>query len=86
MACVEIQIRIDKYKLIMSNYEDALIFLSTNPRKSYSIDTGQTKESVTVHNIGDITSTIETIENIIARLERQCNGDTGPTFSRAVWQ
>ena len=86
MACVEIQARIDKYKLIMANYEDALLFLSTNPRKTYMVDTGQTKESVTVHSIPDITNTIETIEGTIARLERQCNGDDGPTFSRAVWQ
>jgi hypothetical protein len=86
MACVEIQARIDKYKLIIANYEDALAFLSLNPRKSYSIDTGQTKESVTVLDMDKITDTIETIEGIIARLERQCAGYDGPTFSRAVWQ
>lgn len=86
MACIETQARIDKYKEIIANYEDALVFLSLNPRKSYSVDTGQTKESVTALDIGTITDTIETIEGIITRLENKCNGDDGPTFSRAVWQ
>lgn len=85
MSCPEIQARIDKFKIALGNYEDALVFLGLNPRKSYSIDTGQTKESVTVQDMDKILDTIETIEGVIARLERQCLGEDGPTYSRAVW-
>jgi len=52
----------------------ALLFLSTNPHKSYTLDTGQTRQEVSRDNIKSLQNTVDQLLDSRATLQARCNG------------
>ena len=76
-----IQARIDEIKIQITNISVVITKLSTNKRQSYSIDDGQSKESVTVLSL---TQAINNRSMLISELqywESLLNGPDGPTYA-----
>lgn len=81
MACCDnidrdwLQARIDKTKLLIEAYEDAILALSTDGIFQYSLDTGQTRQMVTKQQLGSLRLQLESLENRLATLQaRLCGG------------
>lgn len=68
-----LEARIAKTKLMIEAYEDAILALSTGAQ-SYSLDTGQTRQTVTQANLGSMRSTLDALENRLTTLEARLNG------------
>lgn len=77
--------RITKTKALIVAYEDALAALiGANAVQSYSLDTGQTKQTVTRANIKDLQDTVDKLYNRLCILEQRLNG--GSTYvARGAW-
>jgi len=65
--------RIAKVKTQITNVEDAIDALDTGAQ-SYTIDTGQTKQTVTKAQLGSLRRTLEYLENKLATLDARRNG------------
>lgn len=65
--------RIDRTKTMIIAYEDAITALAGGAQ-SYSLDTGQTRQSVTRAQLAELTSTLEQLENRLASLNARRNG------------
>ncbi len=72
-----IQARIDATKLQIVAYEDASLALGTNNVQSYTLDTGQSRQTVTRADLNAINSTIDSLYNRCATLESRLNGNGG---------
>lgn len=70
-----LQKRIDKTKNLIEQYEDAQLQLSSGAIQSYTIDTGQTNQTVTKMNLSTIQRTIDSLYNRLAWLEQRRNGE-----------
>ena len=79
-----LQDRIDAMKLIIVAYEDAIIFLTSNPTESYSLDTGQTITRVTRHNIADLQRGLDSSMNSLSTYEARLNG-SGTGIARPLY-
>jgi len=75
--------RIEKAKNTIIAYEDALIALSAGNIQSYMIDTGQTKQTVTMQDIEKINNIIASLENKLATLTARINNI--PTHVVPLW-
>lgn len=73
MTCCDdtawLEARITKTKELIVAYEDAILQLSTGAVQSYSLNTGQTTQSVTKQQLSQIKNTLESLENRLATLE-----------------
>ncbi len=78
-----LQDRIDATKKLIIAYEDAMLALSEGAQ-SYTLDTGQTRQTVTKLNLSTIRSTIDTLYNRYATLETRLNGN-GSIHVRPDW-
>ena len=78
-----IQARITATKLAIVAYEDALLAFATSNTQSYTLNTGQTQQSVTRADIGKINNIIASLENRCATLEARLNG--GTTMVTPAW-
>lgn len=78
-----IQARIDATKLEIVAYEDALLALASGVQ-SYSLDTGQSRQTVTKLDLSAINRTIESLYNRCATLEARLNG-SGVVTARPGW-
>lgn len=68
--------RITRTRELIVAYEDALTALSSGTQ-SYSLDTGQTRQTVTKANLTEIRNTLASLENRLATLQaRLCGGST----------
>lgn len=79
MACVVdtawIQARIDKTKLMIEAYEEAIFQLGTNNLASYSLDTGQTRMTVTKQSLGSLRLVLGQLEDRLQFLQSKlCGG------------
>ncbi len=63
-----IEARITKTKALIEAYEDAILALSTGAQ-TYSLDTGQTRQSVTRAQLPSMQRTLTALENRLARLD-----------------
>jgi hypothetical protein len=68
-----IQERIDQTKVLIVAYEDALIALSSGAQ-SYTIDTGQTRQTVTKIDLSSTRIILDNLYNRCATLEARLNG------------
>lgn len=78
-----IQARIDATKLQIVAYEDAALALGAGVQ-SYTLDTGQTRQTVTKLDLSAIQKTIDSLYNRCATLEARLNG-SGTVTVRPVW-
>lgn len=65
--------RIEKTKTLIEAYEDAMVALSTGAQ-SYSLDTGQTRQTVTKANLSEMRNAVLILENRLATLEARLEG------------
>lgn len=68
--------RIAKTEALIVAYEDAITTLGTGGVQSYTLDTGQTRQTVTRANLAELKLMLESLENrratLKARLEGAC--------------
>lgn len=57
------QDRITKIEAMITAYEDAVLYLITNPTKSYSLDTGQSEQKVTYYDLDELQQTLNSLIN-----------------------
>jgi len=68
--------RITATKAAIVAYEDALTAFATTNTQSYTLNTGQTQQSVTRADISKINKIIDSLYNRCATLEARLNGGT----------
>ena len=78
-----IQARIDATKAQIVAYEDAVLALAGGVQ-SYTLDTGQSRQTVTRFDLIDIQKTIDGLYNRCATLEARRNG-SGTVTARPGW-
>jgi hypothetical protein len=70
-----LQERIDKLKLLIEKYEDALDALSGGI-ESYTLDTGQSRQTVKRYDIDRLHAVVDGLYNRLCTLEARLNGAT----------
>lgn len=83
MDRVFIQDRITATKAQIVVYEDAATALATGVQ-SYTLDTGQSRQTVTKLDISALQKTIDSLYNRCATLEARLNG-SGTVTTRPAW-
>lgn len=79
-----IQARIDATKALIIAYEDAILALSAGGIYSYTLDTGQTKQTVTKQQLSQIKATLDGLENRLQYWQhRLCGGSS--LYARPAW-
>lgn len=68
------QTRIDRTKALIIAYEDCLLALASNKNKSYSINTGQTTETVSQKDIPSVQSLLETLYSQLDYFDAMLSG------------
>lgn len=66
--------RITATKAMIVAYEDAATALGSGGTQSYTLDTGQSRQTVTKVDLADIQKTIDSLYNRCATLEARLNG------------
>lgn len=82
--------RIKTLKVIIDNYETAIEAVTAGGIQSYTLDTGQTRQTVTRANLKDIEEGLERQLNRLfmlqTRYDNQCGGGASNTLiSRPAW-
>lgn len=67
--------KITKTKAIIDAIDDALLFLSINPTKSYRLDTGQSVQNVERFDIDKLNATRNSLYNQLCVLQGRLTGD-----------
>lgn len=70
-----LEARIAKTRALIEAYEDALLAFTTTNVQSYSLDTGQTRETVTRADSGRLYVTLGELENRLRVLEARLCGN-----------
>lgn len=68
-----IEARITKTKALIVAYEDAILAIASG-EQSYSLDTGQTRQTVTRANVASMQSILEQLENRLSTLQLRLCG------------
>lgn len=76
--------RIEKTKVTIEAWEDAQLALGAGGVQSYSIDTAQSKQTVTRANLTEIKNTIDSLYNRLATLQARRDG-SGIVHVRPDW-
>ena len=72
-----LQARVTNTKLLIEAYETAILQLSTGAVQSYSLDTGQTRQTVTKQQLSQLQNTLEGLYNLYSTLNaRLCGAGT----------
>lgn len=75
MSCDEFwQERLTKLKATIVLYEDAIDALITGGVNSYTLDTGQSRQTVTKWDIEKLQTTLDSLLNRYSTLEARCSG------------
>lgn len=68
--------RITKTKALIEAYEDAILALSSGAQ-SYTLDTGQTRQTVTKAQLSQLSTTLDRLEGRLQRLiDMRCGAGT----------
>lgn len=78
-----LQQRIDATKALIAVYEDAATALVSGGVQSYTIDTGQTRQSVTQVDLAALNRNIDSLYNRLATLQARLKG--GSVNVRPAW-
>lgn len=76
--------RIEATKAMIIIYEDAVMQLSTGAVQSYSLNTGQTTQSVTKFDVARLQASISGLYNQLATLETRLTG-CGVKIAGPAW-
>jgi len=76
--------RITAIKAAIIAYEDAIIALGTAGVQSYTLDTGQTRQTVTRLEVSSLQRTVDRLYNTLATLEARLTG-CGTVHARPAW-
>lgn len=79
-----IQDRITATKALIVAYETASLGLASGSIQSYTLDTGQSRQTVTKMNVIELTRAIDSLYNLCATLEARLNG-SGTVHVRPLW-
>ncbi len=79
-----LQERITKTKEQIVALEDAAAGIMSGAIVSYTLDTGQSRQTVTKANVNQINTAIDSLYNRLATLEARCNGG-GTVIGRPAW-
>lgn len=77
------QDRIEATKLQIAAYEDAVLALASTDVQSYSLDTGQTNQTVTKKDVTKLNNVINSLYNKLTTLEARVYG--GQVTVRPCW-
>lgn len=69
-----LQARITATQAMIEAYETAITAVTTGQAQSWSLDTGQTKETVTKKNVATYQASLNGAYNLLAVLEARLNG------------
>lgn len=79
-----LQERITKTKVAIAAYEDAEAALLGGTMQSYTFDSGQTRQTVTLLNVTELRRAIDALYNRLTTLQARLNGSgvviVGPRF------
>lgn len=78
-----LQQRIDATKALIAAYEDAATALVSGGVQSYTIDTGQTRQTVTQVDLAALNRNIDSLYNRLATLQARLKG--GSVNVRPAW-
>ena len=84
MDAAFIQERITATKALIILYEDAVTALVTGGVESYTLDTGQSRQTVTKLDINNLNKALDTLYNRCATLQARLTG-SGSTTARPAW-
>lgn len=85
MDATFLQERIDKIKLRIVAYEDQLLALATEAGiQQYTIDTGQSRQTVVNVSIPDMEKALESLENTLCTYQARLTG-SGVVNARPAW-
>jgi Mg2+ and Co2+ transporter CorA len=79
-----LQERIDATKAQIIAYEDAATALASGGVQSYTLDTGQSRQTVTRLDLRALQDKIDSLYNRLATLEARLNG-SGTVTARPAW-
>lgn len=79
-----LQERIAKTKEQIVALEDAAAGIMSGAIVSYTLDTGQSRQTVTKANVNQINTALDSLYNRLASLQARCNGG-GTVIGRAAW-
>ena len=83
ITTVWLQERITAKQTAIVAYEAAILALATGAQ-SYTLDTGQTRQTVTKANLTEMRKTLKELESDLEKLDRRLNGAT-PNYARPGW-
>jgi hypothetical protein len=84
MDCEFLRARIEATKAMIILYEDAVLQLSTGAVQSYSLNTGQTTQSVTKFDVARLQADIDGLYNRLVTLEARLTGN-GTIIAGPAW-
>ncbi len=84
MDILFVQARIDATKLLIVAYEDAALAVGSGGVESYTLDTGQSRQTVTKLDLDKLNTTIDSLYNRCATLEARLTG-SGSLTVRPAW-
>lgn len=85
MDAAFLQARIDATKAIIVAYEDAVLALGTGGSiQSYTLDTGQSRQTVTRADLSSLNRVLDSLYNRCAVLEARLSGG-GSLLARPSW-
>ena len=84
MDATFLQERIDATKAQIVAYEDAVTALVGGGVQSYTLDTGQSRQTATRLDLGALQKHIDALYNRLATLQARRNG-SGVTTARPAW-
>lgn len=76
--------RITVIKSQIVAYEDAITAFASHATQTYTIDTGQTRQTVTRADLSQMKTLLQSLYNQLATLEARVNGG-GTTIARPGW-
>lgn len=79
-----LQARIEKTRELIVAYEDAITSLASGDTQSFTLDTGQTRQTVTKQNLKTLEDALDGMYNRLATLEARLNG-SGVIQMRPAW-
>ena len=79
-----IQTQIDATKAQITAYNAAVLALATGGVQSYTLDTGQTRQTVTKLDLDQLNKVLNSLMNTCATLEARLNG-SGTSIARGAW-